>query len=203
MPRIFNGKVPSYQLRKLNSIHSVYRGSIYPPLAQFASDSGYSLSAFWSHQGQVEVSQWRIVVFTESRMLGIPLCWWRGRWPWALFVRNGHLWWTYPRARQQGSTQSRAVKSKGSYLCKSAKDEPCLYKHREPTHLFLTTYSVLCGKADRESNKLTKDNVRRRHNLSGDVFGLEGSPGISSVGYIPGCCTNTEERYSRKNLPKP
>ena len=39
VPRIFNGKVPSYQLRKLNSIRAVYRGSIYPPLAQFASDS--------------------------------------------------------------------------------------------------------------------------------------------------------------------
>lgn len=46
--RIFNGKIPSYQLRELNSIRLVYRESVYPPLAQFAGDGGYELSAFWS-----------------------------------------------------------------------------------------------------------------------------------------------------------
>ena len=53
----------------------------------------------------------------------------------------------------------------------------------EHTYLLLTTYSEPYGKSDRESNKLTEDNVSRRHHLFGDVFGFEGSPGISSTGY--------------------
>ena len=64
-----------------------------------------------------------------------------------------------PGHRRQGSTLSKAVKSKSSYLCKSAKDALCLHKPGEHTHLPLKTYSRLCGKADRESNKLTEENV--------------------------------------------
>ena len=152
--------------------------------------------------------RWKTGIFTRSRMLGIPLRGGRGRWLCVLFVRNEHLRWTYPRAGQQGSTQSRPVTSKGSYLCESAKDAICLHKQQELTYLRLKTYVGLYRRSDRESNKFTTDNTGGQHNLFGDVFGFEGIPGISSTGYITISLRHQllhkhQERYHKKDLPGP
>lgn len=140
---------------------------------------------FWSHRGQVEVSWGWVVLFTESRRLGIPLGGWRGRWPGALFVGNKHLWWTDPRARQLGLNPEQGCQIEVFLSLHISQGCTLSHKHQEHTYLLLTTCSGPRGKADRESNKWTEDNGSRRYNLFGDVFGVEGSPGILSTGYIP------------------
>lgn len=147
--------------------------------------------------------RWKTGIFTRSRMLGIPLRGGRGRWLCVLFVRNEHLRWTYPRAGQQGSTQSRPVTSKGSYLCESAKDAICLHKQQELTYLRLTTYVGLYRRSDRESNKFTTDNTGDNTIYLGMSLALKESLAFhqqdtSLCLCATSCCINTRKGITKR-----
>lgn len=152
VPWIFNGNKFLHQWRECNAVRSVCRGSIYP-------QSAMTVDSICQHFGVTGV-RWRVHCGGLRYLLKAECLAFHcgdGEEGGYVFCLSGMniFWWTYPRAWQQGSNQSRAVTSKGSYLCTSAKDVLCLHKQQEHTHLLLTTCVGLYGKSDRESNKWT------------------------------------------------
>lgn len=124
------------------------------------------------------------MIFTESRIFVIP-AWNAEENGYVLCLSGKNILSNIPQGGEQGLNQSKAVKSKCSYLCKSTQDSLCLHRLEKHTYLLLTTCLGFNGASDRDSDKLTKHNVSRRyHFFFGYVFGFEGSLGISSIGYI-------------------